>query len=389
MKHSHPIALDAPVGRRAVATFMHQLDAALSGDGRALMPLPAAGSPIRKAIESAEIRDALLPEIALVVPTSGSTGRPKLAMLSSTALHTSATMTHEALGGGGRWLLALPTTHIAGLQVLTRSVVSGFPPVVMDLTDGFRVRDLVDATQTLLSDIGPEPRYTSLVPTQLRRVLDAGGAGVAALVAMDAVLLGGASAPPELVARAHESGITLVQTYGMTETCGGCVYDGVPLPGVTVSIDASSRIRIESPTLFSGYYHDPEGTEAALVDGCFVTDDLGEFDAQGRLHVLGRIDDVIVSGGVNVSRAKVERAICEQPQVRDAVVFGQPDEQWGHVVVAVVLADGDLSLDAIGKALRTRLENHEMPKRFVVQQQLPYLASGKPDRQAIQELAFD
>jgi O-succinylbenzoic acid--CoA ligase len=298
-------------------------------------------------------------------------------------------MTHDAIGGDGRWLLALPTTHIAGLQVLTRSVVSGFPPVVMDLTNGFRVRDLVDATQTLLNDIGPEPRYTSLVPTQLGRVLDAGGAGIAALVAMDAVLLGGARAPAELVTRAHEAGITLVQTYGMTETCGGCVYDGVPLPGVRVSVDAASRIRIESPTLFSGYYQDAASTAAALADGCFVTDDLGEIDTQGRLHVVGHADNVIISGGTNVSAMKVEHAICEYSQVRDAVVFGQSDPEWGEIVVAVVLADGELSLDGLRQALGTRLETDEMPRRFIVQRQLPYLPSGKPDRQAIRRLVFD
>ena len=304
------MALDAPFGQSHVDAFMPKLAAALEGDGPALLPLPGSPQSIRDQLVAASLPTENLPaDTALLVPTSGSSGSPKLAMLSSKALRASASATHDALGGGGRWLLALPTTHIAGLQVLVRSHLAGYPPVVLDTTQGFRNESLVDSAKVLLDDIGTQPRYAALVPTQLQRVLDGGRAGVAALMAMDAVLLGGAAATTDLIHQAHEAGITLVQTYGMTETCGGCVYDGVPLDGVTVSLDAHGRVSIEGPILFSGYHGDEVLTREVLFGGTLRTNDIGEFDDHGRLHIIGRADDVVVSGGLSVSCTRVEHII--------------------------------------------------------------------------------
>ena len=324
--------------------------------------------------------------MALLVPTSGSSGPPKLAMLSSKALRASAAATHDALGGEGRWLLALPATHIAGLQVLVRSQLAGYPPVVMDTSQGFRIESLLSAAQLLLDDIGTQPRYTSLVPTQLQRVLDGGRAGVAALMAMDAVLLGGSAATTKLIHQAHDAGITLVQTYGMTETCGGCIYDGVPLDGVTVSLDPHGRVSIGGPMLFSGYRGDDVLTREVLVDGALRTNDIGEFDDHGRLHIIRRADDVVVSGGLSVSCSRVESIVGQHPKVHDVVVMGTPDPDWGERLVAIAVTDPTLTLDTLRADFSGVLEAHELPRQLVPVDAIPYLPSGKPDREVIKRL---
>lgn len=381
------MALDAPFGQSHVDAFMPKLAAALEGDGPALLPLPGSPQSIRDQLVAASLPTENLPaDTALLVPTSGSSGSPKLAMLSSKALRASASATHDALGGGGRWLLALPTTHIAGLQVLVRSHLAGYPPVVLDTTQGFRNESLVDSAKVLLDDIGTQPRYAALVPTQLQRVLDGGRAGVAALMAMDAVLLGGAAATTDLIHQAHEAGITLVQTYGMTETCGGCVYDGVPLDGVTVSLDAHGRVSIEGPILFSGYRGDEVLTREVLFGGTLRTNDIGEFDDHGRLHIIGRADDVVVSGGFSVSCTRVEHIISKHPKIREVVVVGLPDADWGERVVAVVVSEPALTLDELRSDFSGVLESHELPRQLLRVDTIPFLPSGKPDRQVIKRL---
>jgi O-succinylbenzoic acid--CoA ligase len=381
------MALDAPLGQSHVDAFMPKLAAALEGDGPALLPLPSSPKSVRDQLLAASLPSENLPaDTALLVPTSGSSGSPKLAMLSSKALRASASATHDALGGGGRWLLALPTTHIAGLQVLVRSHLAGYPPVVLDTTEGFRIESLVDSAKVLLDDIGTQPRYTALVPTQLQRVLDGGRAGIAALMAMDAVLLGGAAATTDLIHQAHDAGITLVQTYGLTETCGGCVYDGVPLDGVTVSLDAHGRVSIEGPILFSGYRGDEVLTREVLFGGTLRTNDIGEFDDHGRLHIIGRADDVVVSGGFSVSCNRVELLISKHPKVREVVVVGLPDADWGERVVAVAVTEPDLTLDALRSDFSGVLESHELPRQLLRVDAIPFLPSGKPDRQVIKRL---
>ena len=381
------MALDAPFGQSHVDAFMPKLAAALEGEGPALVPLPSSPPSVRdELLATALPAEALPDDTALLVPTSGSSGSPKLAMLSGKALRASAAATHDALGGGGRWLMALPATHIAGLQVLVRSHLAGYPPVVVDTSQGFRAESLVDAAKVLLDDIGTHPRYTALVPTQLQRVLDSGRAGVAALMAMDAVLLGGAAASIDLIHQAHNAGITLVQTYGMTETCGGCVYDGVPLDGVAVSLDTHGRISIEGPMLFSGYRGDDALTREVLFGGALRTNDIGEFDDHGRLHIIGRADDVVVSGGFSVSCTRVEHIISKHPKVDEALVVGTPDADWGERVVVVAVTEPAFTLDELRADFAGVLESHELPRQLLRVDALPFLASGKPDRQAIKRL---
>ncbi len=373
--------VDAPRTPAETAAFLPRLAEALRG-GAPLVPVPASGVERERLLEvGAGVR--VPPETALVMPTSGSTGEPRLAVLSWSALTESADATHLALGGPGRWLLALPTTHIAGMQVLVRSLRSGQDPVVVDSTEGFTADSFVQAVASLDMAASELPHYGALVPTQLQRLLD-DGAGVEALWALDAVLVGGAAVSAALLDRARDAGVTVVRTYGMTETCGGCVYDGVPLPGVDVAIDADGRVRIAGAVLFDGYL---DASQPAVTDGWFTTSDIGR-QVDGVLHVDGRADNVIVTGGVNVPAEAVERAMLESAGIDEAIVVGVPDDQWGEQVVAMVTAAEAIEVDDMRAALAGVLPATWLPRDVVTLEALPMLDSGKPDRAAVRRLAI-
>jgi O-succinylbenzoic acid--CoA ligase len=342
-------------------------------EGTAPLAVLPSGPPAVVAAARAVIRpdEPLEPGADLVVVTSGSTGGGRAVLLPADAVRASATATHARLGGPGSWLLALPVSAIAGLQVLCRSVVAGTRPTRLE------------AGEPLTAAVARMPegrRYTALVPTQLRRFLDA---EPAALRAFDAVLVGGAATDPGLLARAHEEGVAVVTTYGMSETAGGCVYDGVPLDGVTVRI--AEGIEVAGPTLALGYRRDPEATAAAFADGWFRTRDAGSLAPDGRLTVHGRLDDVVISGGVNVSPAAVEAALREHEAVADAVVFGRPDPEWGQrVVAAVVAASGTVpDLGDLRAFVAARLGAPAAPRELHLVDAVPLLHTGKPDRRAV------
>ena len=315
--------------------------------------------------------------MAVLVATSGSTGVPKAVLLPAAALRASADATHARLGGPRRWLLPLPAHHVAGVQVLLRSRTGGTPAAVMDLRDGFRPAGFAAAAAEARA------AYTSLVPTQLVRLLE-DDAGLATLRSFAAVLLGGAAAPAALLDRAREAGVAVVTTYGMSETCGGCVYDGVPLDGVTVTLEDDGRIRLGGPVIAAGY----RGAPSAGVfgaDGTFRTSDLGRWTADGRLEVLGRADDVIVTGGENVAPALVERALLAVPGVREACVVGVPDLEWGARVVAAVVAERGVRPADVLAAVAPGL-GRAAPREVRVVDALPVRGIGKPDRDAVRAL---
>ena len=309
----------------------------------------------------------------LVIATSGSTGEPKRVMLSRDALRASARGTQERLGGPGRWLLNLPPAYVAGVQVLFRSVVAGTQPV--------RFAGSFAATRPHLD----ERCFVSLVPTQLVRLLE-DPAEAAALANFAAVLIGGGPLRPEVRARAEEQGVRIVQTYGMSETCGGCVYDGVPLPGVEVRIDADEEVLVRGPVLFDGYEGEPERTAAVMRDGWLLTHDLGHWTPQGRLAIDGRSDDVVISGGVKVAASAVAAALLAHPWVNEAEVVGVPDDEWGERVVAVVTASGPIGLDELRDLVEPR---SWAPRAVRVVDELPLLPNGKVDRVTLEELALD
>ncbi|MEJ2864843.1 o-succinylbenzoate--CoA ligase [Actinomycetospora flava] len=349
--------------------------AALEGRGPAVLST-GPGDPA----PPAELLDPVDDDVAAVVTTTGSTGAPKAVLLPAAALLASADATYARLGPPGRWLLALPAHHIAGLQVLLRSARAGQPAVAMDLRPGFRPE--------AFAALAPGVTYTSLVPTQLRRLLDAGGAALDALRGLRAVLLGGAAADADLLTRAAAEGVPVVTTYGMSETCGGCVYDGRPLDGVTVTLEPDGRIVLGGATVAAGYRGAVSAVDtAAFVGGAFRTNDLGAWRADGRLEVLGRADDVIVTGGEKVAPATVERALLSQAGVREACVVGVPDPEWGARVVAAVVGDG-VDADALRAAVAPGL-GRAAPRVVTVVDALPLRGIGKPDRAAVRALLAD
>ena len=310
----------------------------------------------------------------LLIETSGSTGRPKRVALSRAAMRASVHATHERLGGPGQWVLNLPPTYVAGVQVLFRSVLAGSEPVVTD--------DLPEAIEVMSG----ARRYVSLVPTQLERCLR-DGRDTDALAGFDAVLVGGGPLRRQTRAEAEHTGIRVVQTYGMSETCGGCVYDGVPLDGVALKIDADDQVLVSGPVLFDGYDGDPARTAEVLRDGWFRTDDLGRLDDDGRLQVTGRVDDVVISGGVKVPAGAVERMLLEHPSVDAVSVVGVPDDEWGERVVAVVATrDGAVTLEEMRDLVTPR---PWAPRRLHAVHALPLLPNGKLDRLAVRRWAAD
>lgn len=326
-------------------------------------------------------------DVALVISTSGTTGTPKGAMLTPAALIASASAAHDRLGGPGRWLLALPSHHIAGMQVLVRSVLAGTVPVDMDISRGFDVSELPSA----VSRLGSGRRYASLVSNQLAKALAHPGAAEA-LAGLDAVLLGGGPAPRPMLAAAAEAGITVVRTYGSSETCGGCVYDGLPLDGVEIRIDepdsaGKGNIVVGGATLASGYRNPPQPDPFA-EPGWFRTDDIGEFDDAGRLAVLGRADDAISTGGLTVMPSAVEAVLVRHPWVAECAVFGVPDDRLGQRVVAAVVATAPSappSLDEIRDFVGASLDRTAAPRELLVLADLPRRGIGKIDRRALRE----
>ena len=406
--------------------------------------------------------------VDMVLRTSGSTtGTGKLVGVSMDALVASARATHKRLGGPGIWVLALPAYHAAGVQVLVRAAVAGTHVFNAYKEGGFDPQHLAqvidaacvaaadcdagssfddDAVSSCAGGAGGEaegtlaaddsgracPVYTSLVPTQLRRALDDEQLR-GALARLDAVLIGGAAADAQLLEQAKAAGIRVVTTYGMSETCGGCVYDGQPLPGVSMDVDqATGAIWLSGPMLATGYLGDEErtrrcfvsrpqaGVGASGVGGTasaaesaeagvggpgagsdagageparrwFITSDRGQI-VDGRLQVLGRLDDVIISGGIKVEPGPIEALLALNPLVSECAVVGLPDLQWGQVVTAVVVpasmpglgrVDEGAILAQIRVYLEQKLSGAQCPKQVLLADALPYKGIGKVDRRAL------
>ena len=335
----------------------------------------------------------LPPDVALAVASSGSTGHPKLVLLSAAAITASARASAQRLGGTGSWLLALPTNHVAGLNVVARAVLAG--TALTALRGPFTAQAFNLAARAM----PPGPRFVSLVPTQLQRLLP-DPAAVAELGGFAAILLGGAPVPANTQAQTRQLGLPVVQTYGMAETCGGCVYDGVPLDGVQLRLGAglAGRIELSGSTLALGYL-DQAATAAAFVNQAgqrwYLSSDQGHLDTHGHLTVLGRLDHIIQTGGHKVAPEAVEHRLEAHPAVTQVVVTGLPDPQWGQVVTALVVGPNPPTLDQ----LRTWLEDNSsatdqaeptrerLPRALGIVDQLPYLAPGKVDRTAAATLA--
>jgi O-succinylbenzoic acid--CoA ligase len=362
--------------------------------GQAVLPLdPAAPAP-----ELRRILDALRPThlldgdgrrrlgggepvedgIAAVVATSGTTGTPKAAELSGSGIEASARAVSAALaaGPGDRWLGCVGLHSVAGLAIVARAWQGGLPLEVHERFDPDAVAEAARKGATLVS----------LVPTMLARLLDAR----ADLGRFRRVLLGGAPAPAALVERAEGAGATVVRTYGLTETFGGVAHDGHPLDGVELAISGAGEITVRGPMVLRRYRRDRAATLAALRGGWLHTADLGRIGPDGRLEVLGRRDDLVITGGVNVHPLEVEAVLGRHPAVADVAVGAAADLEWGQRLVAyVVPADRRLppTLDALRAFTRERLGAAKAPRELVLVQRLPRTASGKILRRRLSTLA--
>jgi O-succinylbenzoic acid--CoA ligase len=309
------------------------------------------------------------PGVALIVPTSGSSGRPRLVELTRAAVEAAVASSLRALtaDAGDGWVSCLPFAHIGGLLVLLRGVLGGAPllfrgPAELEPVAGFP--------------------FVSVVPTQLVRTLDAG----VEFRGYRALLVGGGGMDAALRSRLAAAGAPCVVTYGLTQSCGGVVYDGTPLPGVSVRIDEGGEIQLGGPTLLRGYR---DGSAAGLTaDGWLPTGDAGRLDGDGRLHVHGRLDDLIVTGGENVWPGDVEAALRSHPAVTDCAVFGRPDPSWGQrVVAAVVPRDRAVppTLEELRDHVGALLGRHQAPRELVLVESLPRTALGKLQRGGLGE----
>ncbi|MDO5661148.1 MAG: AMP-binding protein [Brachybacterium sp.] len=366
-------------------------------------------------------------DTALVVPTSGSTGSARSVALTRAALRSSQQLTARRLDGHGAWLPLLPPTHIAGIQVLARSHHAAreldadaplLPRPLPDLRRSFTARTFADAARGVLdaADAAEVPAYASLVPTQLLRLMEPEETEACALARdllgrFAGVLVGGAGTDPGVLQRARDLGAKVITTYGASETAGGCVYDGEPLPGVDLALQdaeaGTGRLLIESPTLATGYLTaDGRGDRDLFTAGpdgrAFLTSDLARLDG-GRLQILGRADDVIVSGGRKILPQRIERAISGDEAlaavIADCVVVGVPDREWGERLVCLIVARTPAGADSdpdpqatlpelvVGRLRTGNLAPHEVPRRVLVVPALPRLGIGKIDRAAARSLA--
>ena len=314
-----------------------------------------------KRVRSGRLED---PEVALIVPTSGSSGRPRLVELGRGAVQAAVSASLRALAAvsGDGWVSCLPLAHIGGLLVLLRGLLGGAPllfrgPAELDPEAGFP--------------------FVSVVPTQLSRALDAG----VDLGGYRALLVGGGGMDAALRSRLAAAGAPCVVTYGLTQSCGGVVYDGLPLPGVSVRVGEDGEIQLGGPTLLRGYR---DGSSAGLTaDGWLPTGDAGRLDGDGRLHVQGRLDDLIVTGGENVWPGDVEAALRSHPSVADCAVFGRPDPSWGQRVVAAVIPrdrGAPPTLEVLRAHVGALLGRHQAPRELLLVDSLPRTALGKVRR---------
>jgi O-succinylbenzoic acid--CoA ligase len=380
-----------PVDARRPLDVLEALGEALAG-GPAVAPRTDDHVP-------ADLPATVPQPVALVVETSGSSGVPKRVMLPADAVLAGAAAADGALSGPGQWVLALPAHYVAGTNVLVRSIAAGTEPEVL-APGHFDPVAFAEAASRLEHPV----RYASLVPAQLAAVLDAAehDADVAdAARSFAAVLVGGQATPASLVDRARASGVAVVRTYGSSETSGGCVYDGVPV-GRTRAAVVDGQVELAGPSLALGYLGDDARTGAAFVvrDGerWYRTGDAGSLSDDGVLTVSGRLDDVVVSGGEKVSLGLVERIVREQPGLAGAVVVRASHERWGEVPVVVVGEPGSSGprlvpgpprlpeLPELRAVVAAVLGRAAAPDRLVLLPELPLLASGKPDRRALEAL---
>ena len=342
-----------------IADITARLAKALAGEGPAITLGPISAKTIPS-------------DISLVVSTSGSTGDAKEVGLSAAALVASARATNKFFGAsvGQTWSLLLPLTHIAGINVLVRALeLSTIAIDARGVTGKY-----------------PDTDYTAIVPTQLFRALNGDGDLLAHLQSAKFVLVGGSALDKNLGAQARTAGINIVESYGMTETCGGCVYDGRPIGDTSAEINRDGLIKISTASLATTYLNDASGWSSKLVDGYFLTSDLGEIN-DGKLTVTGRADDVIVTGGENISLTKVEEVIRNTFAGIECAAFAIADQQWGQALHLAIAGKVKPEISKINESLSSQISAAAKVKRVIYLDKLPRTSLDKVDRGELAKLA--
>ena len=400
---------------RDIAEFLAALQAMMDGQ-RSLLPLPVANTPAQERA-NAELAQSMrvgqdIDPGTLIACTSGSTGTPKGAMLSAENLRASAAATAQHVrdtfgedSAPGPWLLALPPHHIAGLQVILRSLAAGFTPTVathLQENKPFTAAGFATDTAQLREAHPDECLYTSLVPAQLERLL-ADPDGLNALNEYAAILVGGAAANAETLRKVRNAGARMLTTYGSSETSGGVAYDGIPLPGARITVNSEHSpgpVHISGPMVARGY-RNVDSTRAFPEPGTFATTDLGSV-TDGILRIHGRADGAINSGGYKILPEDVERAIAQHiTEVETATgqlltlhgsacAVGVDHPEFGQAIaVAVASDDAPAAVDvteSVRKQLRPHVDRFLLPTRTLALPHLPLTQSGKVDRQAVADL---
>ena len=302
----------------------------------------------------------------VIVNTTGSSGIQKRVLLSTEAIEVSAQLSNSEIGAkpGDVWSLLLPINHIAGLNVLARSIKLG--------------SDVVGVNQVA--------NFTAIVPTQLHRALFSDSKLLTHLQNCKSVLVGGSPASKTLLDLAKANGINVITTYGMTETSGGCVYDNKALPGVSVMVDESGRLKIKGPILATGYENNQELWNKQFKDGWFLTSDLGVV-IKNEVQIIGRADDVVISGGENISLNAIEIELTANFPSANFLATAISDPEWGQKIC--LICDEQIDKEKIAHVLKEKLGKQFVPKEFLVVKQIPEIGIGKPDRVKASQLFID
>ncbi len=367
--------LPPPRSHAQVPPFLERLSAWLQ-EGETGQEVLCVANP--KALEN-DLDVKVPPGPHLILPTSGSSGHPRLVLLSQRALRASAEATNAVLAGPGSWALLLPLAHIAGVQVALRALAAGAPPLVPPSWPKPDLAEVSDQMLTHAESSGQRPFYTSLVSAQLARLVGASDQTLEGFRVLDAILVGGGRIDPALLETARSLGLKVTTTYGMTETCGGCVYNGLPLPGTQLDVDANGQVLISSSSLMYGYLN--EGAQWAEIGGkrYWKTGDLGRLGEDGCLHITGRADRVIKSGGEKVDLGEVERALGKLQDVREVACIPLEDPHWGNAIGALLVAEPGTAPDPawIYSALKDSLGPSHAPRAIALVSELPRSALGK------------